>query len=153
MRVQDVIETKGGRVIKVPENASIKEAAKIMEAHRIGALVVLSPNGRLKGIVSEREIVGALARCGRSALELQVRELTMFGGPVVAPSDSIRGIMEIMTERRVRHLPVVQQQAVIGVISIGDVVKALTFGTNHQKPRTAGGYRLAPVSSGVNAPQ
>jgi CBS domain-containing protein len=124
MRVQDVLKTKGSHVVNVPESASIKDAAKIMESQRIGALIVLSPNGRLKGIVSEREIVSALARCGRGALDLQVRELTMLGGPVVAPTDSISNVMEIMTERRVRHLPVVQQQAVVGMISIGDVVKA-----------------------------
>jgi CBS domain-containing protein len=124
MRIQEVIKAKSNRVIAVPEDISLKEATKIMEAHRIGALVVLMLDGRLKGVVSEREIVSALARCGKSALELQVRELTMLAGPVVAPTDSISSAMEIMTERRVRHLPVVQLQAVVGVISIGDAVKA-----------------------------
>ena len=124
MRIQEVIKAKGNRVITVPEDTSLKDATKIMEAHRIGALVVLMADGRLKGVVSEREIVSALARCGKSALELQVRELTMLAGPVVAPTDSINSAMEIMTERRVRHLPVVQLQAVVGVISIGDAVKA-----------------------------
>ena len=124
MRIQEVIKAKGNRVITVPEDTSLREATKIMEAHRIGALVVLMADGRLKGVVSEREIVSTLARCGKSALELHVRELTMLAGPVVAPTDSINSAMEIMTERRVRHLPVVQLQAVIGVISIGDAVKA-----------------------------
>jgi len=124
MRIQEVIKAKGNRVITVPEDTTLKEATKIMEAHRIGALVVLVPDGRLKGVVSEREIVSALARCGEGALALQVRELTMLAGPVVAPTDSISSAMEIMTERRVRHLPVVQQQTVVGVISIGDTVKA-----------------------------
>jgi CBS domain-containing protein len=124
MRVQDVIKSKGSRVVNVPEGASLKDAAKIMMSHRIGALVVLSQDGRLKGLVSEREIVSAVARCGKSALELQVRELTMLGGPVVAPTDSVSSAMEIMTERHVRHLLVVHQQTVVGVISVGDAVKA-----------------------------
>jgi CBS domain-containing protein len=124
MLIQEVIKAKGNRVITVPEDTSLREATKIMDAHRIGALVVLMPDGRLKGVVSEREIVSALARCGKSALELQVRELSMLASPVVSPADSISGAMEIMTERRVRHLPVVYHQTVVGVISIGDVVKA-----------------------------
>jgi CBS domain-containing protein len=124
MRVEEVLKTKGNRVITVIESASIKDAAKIMDAHRVGALVVLTPAGTLKGIVSERDIVSALARCGNCALELQVRDLTMLGGPVVAPTDSILSAMEIMTERRARHLPVVTDQSVVGMLSIGDAVKA-----------------------------
>ena len=126
MLVQDIIKAKGNRVVTVVEDASIKDAAKIMESHRIGALVVLSPNGRLKGVVSEREIVSALARCGKCALELHVRELTMLAGPTVSPSESILSVMEIMTERRVRHLPVILDHSVIGILSIGDMVKART---------------------------
>jgi CBS domain-containing protein len=124
MRVQEVIKTKGDRVITVAEDASIKDAAKLMDYHRIGALVVLAGDGGIKGIVSEREIVSAIARCGLVAFELHVRELTMLGGPVVAPMDSIISAMEVMTVHRARHLPVVLDRKVVGVLSIGDAVKA-----------------------------
>jgi CBS domain-containing protein len=124
MLVQDVIKTKGNRLITVTEDASIKDAAKLMGSHHIGALVVLASDGRVRGIISEREIVSALARCGKGALELHVRELTMLAGPVVSPAESILNAMEIMTERRARHLPVILNHSVIGILSIGDVVKA-----------------------------
>jgi CBS domain-containing protein len=124
MLVQDVIKTKGNRLITVTEDASIKDAAKLMGSHHIGALVVLASDGRVRGIMSEREIVSALARCGKGALELYVRELTMLAGPVVSPAESILNAMEIMTERRARHLPVILDHSVIGILSIGDVVKA-----------------------------
>jgi CBS domain-containing protein len=124
MRVGDVIKTKGNRLVTVNEQASIRDTAKLMESHRIGALIVLTSEGRLKGLLSEREIVFALARCGKAALELQARDLTMLGGPVVSPTDSIIKAMEIMTERRARHLPVVFEHSVVGILSVGDVVKA-----------------------------
>jgi CBS domain-containing protein len=124
MLVQDVIKTKGNRLIIVTEDASIKDAAKLMGSHHIGALVVLASDGRVSGIISEREIVSALARCGKGAFELHVRELTMLAGPVVSPAESVLNAMEIMTERRARHLPVILDHSVIGILSIGDVVKA-----------------------------
>jgi CBS domain-containing protein len=124
MRVRDIIKTKGTEVISVSEEANISDAAKIMRRLKIGALVVLTSGGKLKGIMSEREIVVALAQCGKCALELHVRELTMLGGPVVSPAHSVADAMQTMTERRARHLPVVDNGAVVGLISIGDLVKA-----------------------------
>ena len=124
MRIRDMIKTKGTDVISVSEDANISDAAKIMRRLQIGALVVLTSGEKLKGIISEREIVVALAQCGKCALELHVRELTMLGGPVVSPAQSVADAMQIMTERRARHLPVVDNGAVVGLISIGDLVKA-----------------------------
>lgn len=124
MRIRDIIKAKGTEVISVSEDANISDAAKIMRRLQIGALVVLTSGGKLKGIMSEREIVVALAQCGKCALELHVRELTMLGGPVVSPAHGVADAMQIMTERRARHLPVVDNGAVVGLISIGDLVKA-----------------------------
>ena len=124
MRIQDIIKTKGTDVVSVSEDASISDAAKIMRRLQIGALVVLTTEGKLKGIMSERDIIVALAQCGRCALELHVRELTMLGGPVVHPAHSVIDAMQIMTERRARHLPVVDKGTVVALISIGDLVKA-----------------------------
>jgi CBS domain-containing protein len=124
MLVQDIIKTKGSEVIGVLEDASVMDAVRMMQARRIGALVVLAPDGRLKGIMSERELVSALAQDGARALNRPVRDLTMYAGPVVAPTDSVADVMKIMTERRARHLPVVSGSSVVGLISIGDAVKA-----------------------------
>lgn len=127
MRVQDIIKTKGSEVISVLEDASIMDALRIMQSRGIGALVVLAPDGRLRGVMSEREVILALAHDGSRALDRRVRDLTMFGGPVVAPTDSIGDAMKIMTDRRARHLPVVSGSSVVGLISIGDAVKARLF--------------------------
>jgi len=127
MRVQDVIKTKGSEVITVFEDASVMDAVRIMQTNQIGALVVLAQNGRFKGIMSEREVVSALAHGGTKALERRVRDLALVGGPVVAPGDSVAVAAKIMTERRARHLPVVLGSSVIGLISIGDAVKARLF--------------------------
>lgn len=124
MRVQDIIKSKGTEVIQVSEDTSIRDAVKVMRRLNIGALVVLTPDGKLRGIMSEREVVAALSHCGKCALELEVRDVTMLGGPVISPTDSVTGAMQIMTERRARHLPVVAGGSVVGLISIGDVVKA-----------------------------
>lgn len=123
MRVRDIVKSKGTDVISVPEDASISDAAKIMRRLQIGALVVLTRGGKFKGIISEREIVVALAQRDICALELHVRELTMLGGPIVSPAHSVADALQIMTERRARHLPVVDKGAVVGLISIRDLVK------------------------------
>jgi len=75
-------------------------------------------------VVSEREIVGALGDRGAAALDLRVSDLMLADRPTVAPTDTVRDAMTIMTERRVRHLPVVSEGSVVGLISIGDTVKA-----------------------------
>jgi CBS domain-containing protein len=124
MRVQDVIRTKGSGVITVGETARVKAAIGLMEDRRIGALVVLKSDGRLAGVMSEREVVVALARRGSAALDLLVRDLMIAGGPVVTPTDGIQDAMRIMTEHRTRHLPVVVDSTVVGLLSIGDTVKA-----------------------------
>lgn len=123
MRIQEIIRNKASDVVSVSEDTSVGQAAKIMQQLNIGALVVLTTKGALKGIMSEREIVHAVAQCGKCALELQVRDLTMLGGPVISPTDGISDAMRIMTDRRARHVPVMDHGAVVGLISIGDLIK------------------------------
>ncbi len=124
MRVQDVIRTKGNDVIMVVETINVEQAARVMQERAIGALVVVASGGELKGVVSEREIVTALARHGKAALQLRVSELMLADCPAVTPMDSVHDAMAIMTDQRVRHLPVIMNSSVIGLISIGDTVKA-----------------------------
>jgi len=124
MRVQDLIKTKGEAVIAVAETVRIKDAVKIMHKEHIGALVVLASGNQLRGVLSEREIIVALAEHGEVALDLPASDLMLRDRPVVGPSDSVRDAMAMMTERRARHLPVLIEGAVVGLISIGDTVKA-----------------------------
>jgi len=124
MRVQDLIKTKGEVVIAVAETVLIKDAVEIMHKEHIGALVVLAPGNQLRGVLSEREIIVALAEHGALALDLHASDLMLRDRPVVGPSDSVRDAMAMMTERRARHLPVLIDEAVVGLISIGDTVKA-----------------------------
>jgi CBS domain-containing protein len=124
MRVQDVIKTKGDAVITVEETICVNAAVRVMWEKAIGALVVVAPNGLLKGVISEREIIVALALYGKAGLELRARDLMLPGGLAVSPTDSVRDAMAIMTEQRVRHLPVISNGSVVGLISIGDTVKA-----------------------------
>jgi CBS domain-containing protein len=124
MRVEDIIGSKSSIVVTVTEDAYLDDAARIMKNHGIGALIVVTPAGQLHGVVSEREIVMAFAQHGRWAADIRVRDVMLVDGPVVAPADRVIDAMKIMTEQRVRHLPVVVERAVVGLISIGDVVKA-----------------------------
>jgi len=124
MRVQDVIKTKGQDVIKVVETVSIERAVHVMRDRAIGALVVVASDGALKGVLSEREIVAALAQHGKAALRLRASDVMLSNPPAVEPVDSVHDAMAIMTEQRVRHLPVITNASVVGLISIGDTVKA-----------------------------
>jgi len=124
MRVQDLIKIKGDAVITVVENIRTRDAAKVMHDRNVGALVVITTSGKLKGVISEREIVVAVAEYGREALEYPIAGLMLEDRPTVTPTDSVRDAMTIMTEKRVRHLPVVSEGQVVGLISLGDTVKA-----------------------------
>jgi CBS domain-containing protein len=124
MRVEELIGVKGSAVITVVGAVRLREAARIMRQLTVGALVVVTPGGQLEGVISEREIVGALALHGEAAPHLRVSDLMLPDRPTVAPTDTVRDAMTIMTERRVRHLPVVSEGSVVGLVSIGDTVKA-----------------------------
>jgi CBS domain-containing protein len=123
MRVQDILKMKGDRVITIVETTCVARAVGIMLERAIGALVVVTSAGQLKGVISEREIVVALARHGNKTLDLRASDLMLTDCPAVAPTDSVRDAMTIMTEQRVRHLPVILDCSVVGLISIGDTVK------------------------------
>jgi CBS domain-containing protein len=124
MRVQDVIKTKGDAVITVAETIRVSQAVQVMERRAIGALVVVASDGQLRGVLSEREVISALARHGKATLDLRVADLMLRSPLAVAPTDGVREAMQIMTEHRVRHLPVILERSVVGLISLGDTVKA-----------------------------
>ena len=124
MRVQDLIQIKGDVVITVVDTLGVRGAAGIMHARGVGALVVVDEAGQLRGVLSEREIVVAVAEHGRDSLDYAIGRLMLKNRPTVAPTDSVRDAMTIMTEQRVRHLPVLRDGRVAGLISLGDTVKA-----------------------------
>jgi CBS domain-containing protein len=115
---------KGSEVLSVPPATPVIRLAQRMRTDHIGAYVVSSRVGHLDGLVTERDIVFAIARHGAGALDLPVSAVMSKAPSTCAPDDTVRAVMTTMTRERVRHLPVVEQGVLRGIISIGDVVKA-----------------------------
>lgn len=123
MRIDGVLRAKGHEVISVAPQAILREAADLLHKHRIGALLVLDANQELIGIISERDIVGIIAERGSDALYARVDQAMSTEVVVCSPLDTVEQLMDVMTERRIRHLPVVEDGQLVGLVSIGDVVK------------------------------
>ena len=123
MIVNDILKQKGYILIGVSPQATIAEAAGIMRREQVGALVVLADDGAFRGMISEREIVAELAKRGNWSVDLPVQAIMATNVPLAGPEDSVAELMETMTTHRARHIPVVQDGAVIGVVSVGDAVK------------------------------
>ena len=123
MLVSHILKEKGRDVLAIPPEATLFEAARVLTLNRIGALLVRDPKGALRGIISERDIVRAIAEEGASALALTVGERMTKDVATCEESDTIAEIMETMTRCRFRHMPVVEGGRVAGIVSIGDVVK------------------------------
>ena len=124
MTVAAILDQKGRDVVTATEAATVAEAADMLAAHKIGALVVLDLAGRTIGIVSERDIVAALARHGADALDARVGAVMTRNVLTCAEHETINDVMARMTLGRFRHLPVSTEGRIAGIISIGDVVKA-----------------------------
>ncbi len=119
-----LLKYKGHAVHSVEPTAPVLEAIRRMAEHGIGALLVMQ-GPQLLGIVSERDYARKVILQGRSSSQTQVEQIMSAPVLTVAPDRSVRDCMQIMTERRVRHLPVVDEQRVIGVLSIGDLVRSV----------------------------
>jgi CBS domain-containing protein len=123
MRISTVLAAKGSSVVTIPPDASIREAVALLGRHGIGALVVSEDGVHIGGIVSERDIVLELERADGALLDRSVREIMSNSVHTCSPSDTVDMLMETMTEQRVRHVPVVEDGVLVGIVSIGDVVK------------------------------
>jgi CBS domain-containing protein len=123
MTVKTILAAKGGDVVSIEPTANLATAAKMLAARRIGAVVVLGASGRLTGIISERDIVRVLAERGAAALQEPVGQVMTREVATCDESESVGSIMERMTAGKFRHMPVVTMDRVIGLVSIGDVVK------------------------------
>ncbi|MBD0286202.1 MAG: CBS domain-containing protein [Bacteroidota bacterium] len=124
MKVSDILKVKGSNVYWVTPQTSVFEALKQMSEKNIGALLVME-DGKLKGIFSERDYARKIILMGRSSQETLVQEIMTERVFTVSPDERIEQCMELMSENRFRHLPVVNDSVVVGVISISDVVTAI----------------------------
>jgi CBS domain-containing protein len=123
MKVENILQSKGWAVETISAGASIAQAIHRLTSAGIGALVVSEEGETVEGTLSERDIVWALSRQGVNVLELNVADCMSRGGPVCTPETLIQDAMADMTRRRQRHLPVLRDGKLCGLISLGDVVK------------------------------
>jgi CBS domain-containing protein len=124
MYVAEILKRKGARVATVHPDVSLAAAARRMLSERIGAVLVSEDDRRVLGILSERDIMHAVALHGEQAPGMRAGDVMTRSLITVAPEESVTRVMEIMTERRIRHVPVIANGALAGIVSIGDVVKA-----------------------------
>lgn len=124
MRIAEILRTKGSDVTTVPPETSIHSLLAVLTEHNIGAVVVSSDGNHIAGIVSERDIVRALHLYGAELLDSPVSRIMTAQVRICAPDDHVDGLRRTMTEHRVRHLPVVADGRLVGIVSIGDVVKS-----------------------------
>ena len=122
MSVKAILQTKGASVLSITSDASVAEAVTMLAKHRIGALPVIN-DGAVLGIFSERDVVYGLAKEGAAALERRVSEVMTTPAMTVDSDCAVLGALSLMTRRRIRHLPVVDAEGLVGFISIGDLVK------------------------------
>ena len=122
MDVESILQRKGTEVTTIAPEASIKRAADWLRAKNVGALVVTS-NDAILGIISERDIVRAISQYGESVTSMQVKDIMTHGLITASPENDLTHLMRLMTRHRVRHMPVLRNGKLAGIISIGDVVK------------------------------
>ena len=124
MKVADILRVKGSAVSTVGPDTSVVVALHRLKTGGIGALVISADGERIEGLLSERDIVRGLADRGAQLLDLNVRDVMTKHVITCSPDDVLPLVMSEMTRRRVRHLPVVESDRLVGIISIGDIVKA-----------------------------
>ncbi len=123
MFLEQIVKEKGGQVYSVAESATLKECAELLEKRKVGAMVILNEAGSLIGVISERDIVRNIAKSGAAALSATVGQAMTRQVLTARPRDTVESAMSRMTDRRIRHLPVLEGGRMIGVVSIGDLVK------------------------------
>ena len=124
MKVSDILSSKGKNIYSVTGETTVYDALKVMADTNVGALPVID-DGKLSGIVSERDYARKVALQGKSSQDTLIKEIMTVHVLTVDPSDSIDRCMELMSDKHIRHLPVVKDGELTGIISIGDVVNAI----------------------------
>ncbi|SMD14257.1 CBS domain-containing protein [Lentzea albidocapillata] len=123
MRIADVLRTKGSAVATIDPDVPVSELLRALAEHNIGAIVVVGSSG-VAGIVSERDVVRRLHEVGVSLLSSPVSAIMTADVFTCSPSDTVDSLTVVMTERRFRHVPVLSDGQLVGIVSIGDVVKS-----------------------------
>jgi CBS domain-containing protein len=123
MRITDVLRGKGTQVVTIPPDTKVRRLLDVLAEHRIGAVVVSTDGTSVGGIVSERDIVRAFAKRGAAVMSEPVTAIYTADVHTITPDTSLDEVMRMMTERRIRHAPVVVDGTLRGIVSIGDVVK------------------------------
>jgi CBS domain-containing protein len=124
MVIAGVLKQKGGMLLTVQPHASIADVVQTLTTNRIGAVLVVSGDGGLEGILSERDIVRSLAENGAGTLDRTAADLMTSNVTTATPQTTVAAAMELMTSGRFRHVPVMEDGRLVGLVSIGDVVKA-----------------------------
>ncbi len=123
MNVASILKAKGRAVTTARPNATLLDVAKKLGPKKIGAVVVVGDNGHVAGIISERDIIRAVSEHGAAALSMVVSEVMTRNVVACGETSELDELMEMMTKGRFRHLPVIEDDALVGIISIGDVVR------------------------------
>jgi CBS domain-containing protein len=132
MFVSDILSQKGGIVFTVTMATTVAQIAQQLGARRIGSVLVMADTDTVAGIVSERDLVRAVSQYGAAALDLEARQVMTRDVVTCHPDDPINHVMEMMTTGRFRHVPVVDRGELLGIVSIGDVVKARLEEARHE---------------------
>lgn len=123
MNVERILDAKGRAVATIPPDTQVAFAAHKLTAMGIGALVVSADGLRVEGVVSERDLVRGLTKHGARLLDLRVADVMSKGGPVCSPGDPVKKVMADMTRTRNRHVVVLEDDRLCGIVSVGDIVK------------------------------
>lgn len=124
LRISDILRAKGDQVATLPPDATVRQLLALLAEHNIGAAVVSSDGASIEGIASERDVVRHLHQTGAGLLDRPVSSIMTSEVRTGKPSDAVDGLRKVMTEHRIRHLPVVADGRLVGIVSIGDIVKS-----------------------------
>ena len=124
MSIQSILDHKGGKVVTIPPDTRVGAAALRLRLEHIGAIVITGEGLKIEGILSERDIVEGLTVHGAEVIDLPVSALMSHNVRTCRPDAEIRDVMRLMTQHRIRHVPVAENGVLRGIVSIGDVVKS-----------------------------
>ena len=124
MKLSDILRERPRRLVSLPPSATAVEAAALMKVENVGAVLVRDDRGRLLGVLSERNLALAIAARGARLFRSPIGELMSVARPTAEPDDTVRDVVRVMTERRARHIPVLEGETVVGIVSVGDLLKA-----------------------------
>jgi len=123
MKVKDILTSKGTEVITISKNKTIHEALSLFSTHRIGSLLVLNEKGHIVGIIAARDVLMQVLKLCNTINEVKVSEIMTTDIIIGDPDDELDYVQAVMTKNRIRHLPIIDNKKLAGIVSIGDVVK------------------------------